>query len=799
MSGSLTPTTYPTYSPTGVTPSTDARVGSWTPPAGPPPHGTATVVRRLLAIARRYKWIMLAIVAVGTALGVAATRLLTPSYVVHATVWISNEADVEQTRGPIRASELLSTSAFVELLRSFAIVDPVVEKLALYLVPADPADSLAFQGFVLGEPFRPGEYVLNVDAAGRGYSLAAKKEGVFERGTVGDSIGRKLGFRWAPAPGVLRAKSALRFTVVTPREASIKLNERLEANLPQGSNFLRLALRGEDPIKTAAAMNVWINEFVSSAAILKKRNLVEFANILQGQLRFAERELKNAEINLERFRVNTITLPSESGPVAGGVELTRDPLLDSYFGQKLAYDNIRRDRETLEHAIGDATRGELNPNAFLAIPSVRESAQSLRDAIGELSSKQAQLRAAQQYYTDEHKTVRDLQGSVQSLQTQTIPQLARGELEQLQRREADLARRIGSATREIRNIPTRTIEEMRLRREVAVAENLYTSLQNRYEEAKLAEASAVADLSVLDQAVPPQYPSDNTAPRIILLAFLASLGLAGGLGILLDRLDQRVRYADQVTHELGLTIIGAVPTIRKIRGGVSQPEEAVQVVEAFRSIRLNLRHAYEPKAPVILTVSSPGAGDGKSLVSSNVALSFAESGFRTLLIDGDTRRGDLHTMFGVERVPGLLDFLMDDCGREEMIRPTTHEKLSLIPCGTRRHRGPELLASKAMTALVQDLGAEYEVVIVDSPPLGAGIDPFALGTATGNMLLVVRTGETDRKMAHAKLAILDRLPVRLVGAVLNDVRTSEGEYLYYSYLDGYSTVEDPAPRLTSQV
>ncbi len=770
----------------------------WSPPT-PPAHGPATLLRRFLALVRRSKWIMLAIVIAGTGLGVLATRLLAPSYEVHATVWIANDADNDQQRGPIRASEMLSTSAFVELLRSFAIVDSVVNRVGLYLIPGDVADSAAFAGFRLGEPFRPGRYELSTDAAGRNYVLAVPKERGVEGGVVGDSIGRKLGFRWAPSATALPAASKLRFTVITPREASIELNSRLMAHLPPESNFLHLTLRGSDPVRTAATMNVWIDEFVSSSAVLKKKNLVEFASILQGQLRFAERELKNAEISLERFRVNTITLPAEGGAVSGGVEATRDPVMTNYFAQKLAHDNIRRDRETLEHAVNDAVRGELNPNVFLAIPSVRESAPNLRDAIGELSAKQAQLRAAQQFYTDEHKTIRDLKTAVGQLESQTIPQLAQSELDQLRRREEDLNRRISSASRELRNIPTRTIEEMRLRREVDVAENLYTSLQNRFEEAKLAEASAMADLSILDAAVAPQYPSNNTAPKIILLAFLASFAAAAAVAFVLDRLDQRVRYPDQVTHELGLTILGAVPTIRQNRSRATSPEQAVQVVEAFRSIRLNLRHAFEPKAPVVLTVTSAGAGDGKSLVSANVALSFAESGYRTLLIDGDTRRGELHTMFGVERVPGLIDFLMGEAPLEDILRETTHDKLSLIPCGTRKHRGPELLESKAMSELLSEMEATFEVIIVDSPPLGAGIDPFALGTATGNMLIVVRTGETDRRLAQAKLSILDRLPVRLIGAVLNDVRATEDEHLYYSYLDGYSTSEETTPKLTSPV
>jgi tyrosine-protein kinase Etk/Wzc len=201
----------------------------------------------------------------------------------------------------------------------------------------------------------------------------------------------------------------------------------------------------------------------------------------------------------------------------------------------------------------------------------------------------------------------------------------------------------------------------------------------------------------------------------------------------------------------------------------------------------------------MFTISSPGAGDGKSLVSSNLALSFAEAGYRTVLVDGDTRRGQLHAMFGANRRPGLLDYLGGDAPLDAVLRNSTHEKLTLIPCGTRRHRGPELLHSQAMLQLITDLRERFDVIIVDSPPLGAGVDPFVLGAATGNMVVVLRTGATDRKMAEAKLKLLERLPIRPLGAVLNDIR-AQGVYRYYTYLYGYTTSEDDEmPRLAPQV
>lgn len=274
------------------------------------------------------------------------------------------------------------------------------------------------------------------------------------------------------------------------------------------------------------------------------------------------------------------------------------------------------------------------------------------------------------------------------------------------------------------------------------------------------------------------------------MALVASLGVAVGLALVLDQLDRRFRYPEQVSSELGLAILGAVPACKKNRAGEISPEQAQQVVEAFRTIRLNLAHSYGVAGPVTLTVSSPGAGDGKSFVSSNLAVSFAQAGYRTLLIDGDIRRGELHRMFGVDRRPGMLDYLTGNASHEDIIRPTNQSGLWIVPCGTRRHHGPELLGSAAMSGLMAWFKSRFNVIILDSPPLGAGIDPFVLGTMTGNLVLVFRAGETDRQMAQAKLPLLERLPVRMLGAVLNEVEAG-GAYRYYNYIYGYTSDEEP--------
>jgi succinoglycan biosynthesis transport protein ExoP len=751
---------------------------------------------RYLAALRRYKWTMAAVIVVGTALGVGFTRLISPEYEVHATIWISTETpqDDEQRRsGPIRAAELLHEASWPELLTSFAILEKVVRQTRLYLTPESERDAGVFAGFATVDRFRPGRYQLRVDKLGRRYELTTADGVRLETGATADSIGRRFGFLWAPLPAALGRDRTIEFTLVTPREAAIALRRSLSVSLPQGTNLIRLTLVGGDPQRITTILSAVVQEFVSVAADLKRRNLVEVSKVLKQQLGYAERELRDAESALESFRARTITLPAEASAPATGGAGAPDPVLGSYFSRKVEYENTRGDRQALEQTLAAVQQGGLEVSALRAAPGI-ETAPELRAALTEFSDAEAALRAARRTYTDDHRRVVELQQQLDELKTRRIPALTTALIGQLKAREADLETRLQNSAAEIRAIPTRTADARRLERNVEARESLYRTIKSREEQATLAAASTMPDVSVLDPPVVPQLPSRNRAPFIILMAALASVGVAVGLALLLDRFDTRVRTPEQVAHELGLEVIGVVPAITQLVPELRDPEEAAQVLEAFRSIRLNLSNAFPHSDDVILAVSSPGSGDGKSLISLNLALSFAEAGYRTALVDGDTRRGQLHVRLGVDPRPGLLDYLAGQAGLDAVLRCSMHEKITLIPRGTPQQNGPALLMSPTLGAFLAELQQRFDAVIVDTPPLGAAVDPFVLGSSTGNMLLVLRAGQTDRNLAEAKLKLVNRLPIRVLGTVLNAMGTGDGSR-YYAYAYGYGATPDGESRM----
>lgn len=729
---------------------------------------------------RRYRWLILVLSLAGLGAGILATRYISPSYSVGATIWIETPSG-DRAGSPIQGERLLRSRAWVDLLTTYIVLDPVIRERKLYLSAARGPDSALFRGFTLGERFLPGEYDFTIDEAGKRWSLKHRKLLATDEGAVGDSVGRRLGFLWVPRPPRASYGRTIRFNASTPREASENLAGRLRTALRE-ETFLRITLADPDPNQAAATLNALITRYVEEAATQKKQKLTMLATVLDSQVVEQSEKLRVAEEGLEGFRVGTATLPREDQPqVPTGLQMTSGSVYSQYFAMRTMRDDARRDRRTIAEVLGRVQTDIAAVDAFHTIPSVK-SAPDLQKVLAELSTAEGELRTQLQRYTEEHKGVKDLRERIATLRGRTIPVYAHALLAQLDEQETTLSDRIASYERDMRQIPTRVQTEARLRRSVDQADLLYRNLENSRQQAKLAEASAIPDVRVLDSAEVPTRPSSNSSISLILIGFVAGLGLGVGIAFLLDRMDRRVRYPEQVSQGLGLSILGTIPQVRHQN---PTPDEAAQVIEAFRSVRLNLMHSYEQGASIALAISSPSPGDGKSLVSSNLALSFAEAGLRTVLVDGDIRRGDLHRTFAVERRPGLLDHLSGEADHAAILRPSTHPNLMVIPCGARRRQGPELLGSSRMQDLISVLKGRFDAVVVDTPPLGAGIDPFVLATATGNLALVLRAGETDRQLAEAKLQVLDRLPIRLLGAILNDVRVGEGAYKYYAYNYGY--------------
>ncbi|NIR44978.1 MAG: AAA family ATPase [Gemmatimonadetes bacterium] len=255
---------------------------------------------------------------------------------------------------------------------------------------------------------------------------------------------------------------------------------------------------------------------------------------------------------------------------------------------------------------------------------------------------------------------------------------------------------------------------------------------------------------------------------------MAALGFAVGLGLsvlgafLLNRNGRRLKDPAQVREQLGLPLLGTVPQLTAAAtavGGSSSPE----VLEAFRVIHRNLMHVYGKTEPVVAVVTSPSRGEGKSVACAHLARACACLGRRTLVIDADVGQGNLHRLFGEARRPGLTDCLGGAATRAQAIHSTARRGLDLIGWGSHDADARQLLSSSAMGDLLAEIRRSYDIILIDTAPLDDGRESLALAANTGNLVFVLRAGVSDGESAESMLDLLDRLPVRVLGAVFNDV------------------------------
>jgi capsular exopolysaccharide synthesis family protein len=745
-------------------------------------------MRRLVAAVARYKWIVIGLFVVGTAAVVIASRYVPMKYVAQATLWFEIQNKADEKQGPIQSGELLKDEAWTELLRSYVVLDYVVREQRLYL-DNDVKDAGVLRTFVVDTAYAPGDYRLKVDPTGKYVLLLTKQGWTADSVAVGAPIGRKLGFHWQPTPRQLAPKRVVDFSVLDPRTASNKLARKLTTNMNDGGNFMRLSFVDSDPDRVAKVVNSVANRYTAQATKLKSVQLEELRDILLQQVSYAERNMKEAEYAKQSYGIQTITLPSDrSTPITPGTEATTAPVMSAFFQMKIRNEELQKDRDAIRSVLASGTGDSLSIDALNMIPSVRGSPE-LSAALKDLLERRAAVRALLQQYTPAARVVQEAQKAVNDVQQTVIPNLARALISNLEAQSKVLESNIDAASNELKAIPPRAMDEARLTRGVFIAENLYNELSKRYEAARLAAESSVPDVRILDEAKTPNKPTSDPRITVVLGGIAVSLALGIAIALILDRFDPRLQYAEQVTGDLRLHVVGAVPNLGPARGRLKGAQNGQMVLEAMRGVRHRILHAYGSAGPVILTVSSPGSGDGKTFITSNLALTFADLGMRTLIIDGDTRRGQLHKLLEVSRKPGLTNYLSGEIEVESVIVSTRYPLVDIIPGGTRMANAPELLSSARMGELLAWMRPKYDVILIDSPPLGAGIDPLVLGTLSGNMLVVMRTGKTNKALADAKIKLLDPLPIRLIGTVLNgfDDTTS---YRYYSYMPGYEAVDE---------
>lgn len=723
------------------------------------------------------KWWIVGAAIVGSAVGYGASSFVTPEY--SSTTRLSIQDQGPARTGPIQTGPVLSTDGWTDVFQSRAVLLPVVDSLGLHLRVDDPDHRPLFRSFQADEGRVPGLYRLSV---GEGSSWQLEREGEgspVERGAAGDVIGAAAGFTWSPDLSGIEPGTEIEFSLLSSQNAARDLGQRLNVNYRNRSDIIAATLTWHDPNEGAEILNALATRFVWLADQIKSTKIREEVEMLQTQSDLTGEQLANAEYALENQRVESITEPTE--PMISPTEGTggvggQDPIFGSYGQNKVQADQLEADLRQIRQIQSSLASGQpLNLLAVQYIPAAQQSAE-LSQAVTALQNARIDRRTLMYTYTEEEPSVVAATQRIQELEQQIIPEALR-RLEAGIENQLDVLRgQISSQENQLREIPQRSIRQARLQREVQHAAGLHATLLGRLKEAELAAATAGPGIEIIDPAWPNPTPQGEGPGRIIALFSLLSLGLGIAGVIVFDRFDRRIHSPDQVTGSLGLPVLAVVPRLQAAPDPAS-PAAAI-AVESFRGLRTQIAHVDGNIGGVTL-ITSPAPREGKSMVSANLAISYATAGYRTVLLDGDTRRGRAQEMFNLHRSPGLTDYLMKRASLEDVLQDTSVDNLELIARGAPGGFNADLLEGELMVTLLDKLREDYDVVVIDGPPLAAGADVLMLGSQVDKVVIVLRAGATTEDLARAKLETLGNVDLPIVGAVLNALPKTAPDYEYY--------------------
>jgi len=328
-----------------------------------------------------------------------------------------------------------------------------------------------------------------------------------------------------------------------------------------------------------------------------------------------------------------------------------------------------------------------------------------------------------------------------------------------------------------------------LKRDVESNRNIYDALIKRIKEQGITEETQTVNIWIVEKADRPEFPSKPNKKRNILLGII--MGLFGGIGLafFIEYLDQTVKSPDEAEERLGVPVLGMVPLLKSKE---EIPEKAVlkspgsAFAESYKNIRTSLLLSSAEGVPKNMLVTSVTMEEGKSTTAVNIALAFAQSDYRVLLVDGDLRKPRIHKIFGLDNTKGFSTWLagMTDM---EIVRNGPVDNLSLVTSGPVPPNPSELLSSARVNEFIKVLNEKYDFIIFDSPPMMSVTDSLLLSKALESTIFVIRAGKTTYETVARSLKSLSDINSNMLGVVLNaaDVKKSN-YYYYYGYKNYYS-------------
>ncbi len=615
-----------------------------------------------------------------------------------------------------------------------------------------------------------------------------------------------------------------------PLEPSAFL-DYLDVKAIPGTDVLEIGYRAAEPALATAVVNTIMGVYIQNDIQVSRAAASSAREFINAQLPESERAVDVAESALRRFKEanQIVDLTEEATNTVQVLSGLDDSIIQ--IQAELA-DTTARANEIQQ-------RLRLSPASIYAVGLVSESP-GVQEVLEKLQVVQSQLATERARYQEGHPaiaTLRRQESSLSALVQQRVSSalgsnsaalpandLQAGELElsliaeflELEATRSGLAQRLtalanAQQTQDVRaqSLPRLEKRQGELERNRSAAQTTYETLLDNLQQAQVIENQNVGNARVVSPAIVPDNPIPVPS-KLYTAAGLIAGGLLGlALAFLLDLVDRSVKTVREGQELYDYPLVGVIPAWKKLPGRSREVElpsllvrdpQPLPIVEAYQALQANLKFSYLDKPLKTITVTSSVAGEGKSEVAANLALTLAQLGHLVLMIDANMRNPVQHHIWQISNLQGLSNAVAGQVRLKEAIirrEPNLH----ILPVGVIPPNPLAILESQRMSALLRESETIYDYIIIDTPAVSGRADTLTVGRNTDGVLVVMQAGLTDINSINATKVMLSQSQQRVLGLVANGVKVNSqpDHYFYYNQEYVVRQTQESALSLSSRL
>ena len=601
-----------------------------------------------------------------------------------------------------------------------------------------------------------------------------------------------------------------------------ELSGGLKVKIVPATNILEVSYQDKNPILATKLVNAVSQAMVEDSTEVIRKEAASVVEFLSKEVPLARHRLEDAERAENRYR-------RSSGIVS--VDDQTKSLVDSIANlenQERTLTTQLQEAKSRDTSLRQVTDAKALNSAYATVRGGQDvQLKALRDKLTEAETKLVEARTK---LTEDHPVVQELitqRDSLSKLYKEQLNRVSPGNqviapstvagdqisqdltskliTNDIERSALEKSLKVVQANRaqlqaRLEDLPLKQqplTALVRQRQEAAASLKL---LQSKLEEARVAEAQLVGNIQIIEAAQAPTLPNSPKHKAVLTIATVFGAILAIGVVLLLEVMDNTLRDASEAEELLDLPLLGVLPRL-PAKTLILEPAEQflddVGLLEPYRMLFKTLEFR-SPEQLRVIVVSSSISGEGKSVVASHLAAVSAMLSWRTLIIDADLRRPVQHTLFNLNPHPGIADVINGDKSLQQAVQPTNIENLDVLTCGDLRGRPSQLLESVAMKSLLELASQEYDLVIIDTPPVSAYADAASLSRHSDGVMLVTRPGFTLKEVLSKAVSELTKNRIPILGVVVNGMTSSTEQYYRYPVKSYKSVKRLTAPSKSRQ-